>query len=184
MHELSCFQFVCLCLVLRITYCVYKLTGDPLGMNCPLHFHLSSPTFPFPSCLLGFKFFQYSAEMFSVKHSQKLSYPWGKLSIRVPTKSFPLSQWCWSEDFFPAVTPSFPVPQHQVWDFCFLTQFIFFPCQEKQAGYLEYSVFLSACWSLLSILHCFVKGKENIYFLNNKNLISAKLKFLKGLKGL
>lgn len=69
-------------------------------MDCPLHFHLSSPAFPFPLPLLGSKFFQGSAEMFSVKHSQELSYPWAKWSLCAPTKSFPLSQWCWSEDFW------------------------------------------------------------------------------------
>lgn len=151
-------------------------------MNCPLHFHWSSPALPFPLPLLGSKLFQDSAEMFSVKHSQELSRPWGKWSLCVPTKSFPLSQWCCSEDFWflPSCYSLRLYSSAPVWDFCLLTQLIS-PLQKKKPSRLPKIFTFLFCtleFFLYLALFCQRQGilPFSILFLS---YISEKLKFLK-----
>lgn len=82
--------------------------------------------------------------------------------------------------FFPAVTPSFSIPQHQVWDFCLLTQLIS-PLQKKKPSRLPKIFTFLFCtleFFLYLALFCQRQGilPFSILFLS---YISEKLKFLK-----
>lgn len=128
--------------------------------------------------------------MYSVKHSQKISYPWGKLSIHVPTKFFPLLPSCAeakTSSQLLLLLPIFLSTELEIsafWTDCSVA--VFFPFHQEPSWVPELFHYIFCMLESCLHLALFCQREENpsFFLCKNKNYMSIKLKLLNGLKTL